>query len=71
MPTFEYHAIRAEGDAEVTTQGCGDFGPGGLRVACPPRQRVGFVVGRGSSAGPPFGLSIAPPGRRAPDRSAR
>jgi hypothetical protein len=52
--------LRAEGDAELTVQVAGPAGPGGLRVACPPTERVGFVVGRGELQGPPFGFSVAP-----------
>jgi hypothetical protein len=53
-------SLRAEHDVEVTIQGPGASGPGGLRVVCPPLRRQGFVVGRGGPEGPPFGFSIAP-----------
>lgn len=52
--------LRSEGEAEVEIQVAGEAGPGGLRVPCPPTERVGFVVGRGGPGGPPFGFSVAP-----------
>ena len=55
--------VRAEG-GEVSTQNSSEFGPGGLRVSCPPAARIGFIVGRALAGTPPFGFSIAPSGRR-------
>lgn len=51
--------LRAEG-GEVRIQESGEWGPGGLRTACPPPRRVSFTVGRGGPKGPPFGFAVGP-----------
>ncbi len=52
--------LRAQSGAEVAAQDPSATGAGGLRVVCPPTERVGFALGKGSAGRAPFSFSVAP-----------